>query len=246
LYPHCRGEILDLLIKAVQNRDSFETFHRQVLEQIITPCQRLQLRILRYERIQGATESLAQYVQSIRETAQVLCIQESEEQIVQRIIEGLHNVQRSRFVFQATPINFKDLEHLVVVDRRVSSAQDMGSISVGTNRQESEQVNVVNVTANPIRESRKQAPTNDKRPRCYKCGKIGHIQRCCFAFRKGRVYGNQKSHRPRSLWGNKKIKGATTTVVSALEAQLGKGHVHILIDSGSVRSIISAKDFQST
>jgi hypothetical protein len=35
LYPHCRGEILDLLIKAVQNRDSFEKFHGQVLEQII-------------------------------------------------------------------------------------------------------------------------------------------------------------------------------------------------------------------
>jgi hypothetical protein len=110
-----------------------------------------------------------------------LRIQESEEQIVQRIIEGLHNSQLSRFLFQAPARSFKDLEHLVVVDRRVSSAHGTERITVGANRQERGQVNVVNVTANPIRESRKQAPTNDKRPRCYKCGKVGHIQRHCFA-----------------------------------------------------------------
>jgi hypothetical protein len=35
LYPHCCGELLDLLIKAAQNRDSFEVFRAKVLEQII-------------------------------------------------------------------------------------------------------------------------------------------------------------------------------------------------------------------
>jgi hypothetical protein len=65
---------------------------------------------------------LAQYFQSIRETAQILRIQELEDQVVQQIIEGVNPVQGSRFVFQAPVKSFKDLEQLIVVDRRIAFA----------------------------------------------------------------------------------------------------------------------------
>jgi transposase InsO family protein len=244
LYPKCRGEILDLLIKAAQNKDSFDVFHAKVLEQMIPTPQQLQLRVLRYERVQAPSENLAQYVQSIREAAQILRIQESEEQVVQRICEGLNYVQRSRFVFQAPVKSFKDLDHLIVVDRRIAFAHANERNAVGLNHPEVVQVNVVTDRARPPQGSRTKAPTKEQRPVCYHCGKAGHFRRNCFAFRRGRFYRNQKGSRPRSLWGNKKIKGAATTVVSAVEVQLGKAHVQVLIDSGSVRSIISVKDFQ--
>jgi hypothetical protein len=45
-------------------------------------------------------------------------------------------------------------------------------------------------------------------------------------------------------WGSKKIRGAATPSVLRLEAQIGKMHLQVLIDSCSVRSLISVRDLQ--
>jgi hypothetical protein len=161
---------------------------------IPTP-QQLQLRVLRYERVQAPSESLAQYVQSIREAAQILRIQESEEQVVQRISEGLNYVQRSRFVFQGPVKSFKDLDHLIVVDRRIAFAHDSEKTAVGLNQTEVVQVNAVTDSAQPPQGSRTKASTKEQRPVCYHCGKAGHLQRNCFARRNYRAHSGRESHR---------------------------------------------------
>jgi hypothetical protein len=74
VYPHCRGEVLDLLIKATAARENFEAFHEKILEQMIPAHQLSQLRTQRYVRVQMHSESLAQYCQSIRDATQVLRI----------------------------------------------------------------------------------------------------------------------------------------------------------------------------
>lgn len=65
-----------------------------------------QLRVERYERMQFEGESLATYVQSIRDATLVFRIRETEAQVVERIIEGLKATQRARFVLQAPPSSF--------------------------------------------------------------------------------------------------------------------------------------------
>jgi hypothetical protein len=67
-------------------------------------------------------EPLALYVQFVRDAALIFPINETESQVVGRIVEGLTPTQRARFVFQAPPNNFQQLEQLVVLDRNITYA----------------------------------------------------------------------------------------------------------------------------
>jgi hypothetical protein len=88
-----------LLIQAISARESFDSFNEKVLSQLIPACQLSQLHVERYERVQRHSESLPNYIQSIRDAALVLRINKSESEVVQRIVEGLNPMQRARFVF---------------------------------------------------------------------------------------------------------------------------------------------------
>jgi hypothetical protein len=68
-------------------------------------------------------EPLSAYIHCVREAALILRIQETEAQVVARIIEGLTQAQRVRFVFEARPTSFADLERLVVLDRNLACAE---------------------------------------------------------------------------------------------------------------------------
>jgi hypothetical protein len=61
-------------------------------------------------------------VQAIKDAALVLRIEESEAQIVERVVEGLMSAQCARFIFQAPPSSFRQLERLVIVDRNIAYA----------------------------------------------------------------------------------------------------------------------------
>ena len=61
-------------------------------------------------------------MQSIRDTALVLRTSENEAQVVERIVEGITPTQRARFVFQAPPSSFLELEQLAVIDRKSANA----------------------------------------------------------------------------------------------------------------------------
>ena len=46
----------------------------------------------------------------------------SERDVVNNIIEGLAPTQRSSFVFQAMPTNYRDLDQLAILDQNLTLA----------------------------------------------------------------------------------------------------------------------------
>jgi hypothetical protein len=72
--------------------------------------------------VQQHGESLAMYVQAVRDTALVLHITETEEQTVACIVEVLTPVQHARFVFQTVPSTFAHLDQMAVLDRNITYA----------------------------------------------------------------------------------------------------------------------------
>jgi hypothetical protein len=74
LYPHCSGKVLGMLTQALTGSGSFDVFHERLLRQFIPVRQLSQLCIERYERAQAEGESLAVYIQSIRDAALILRI----------------------------------------------------------------------------------------------------------------------------------------------------------------------------
>jgi hypothetical protein len=82
----------------------------------------VQLRLEKYERVQKEGKTFPRYIQAIKDATKVLRIEETEAQIVRRIVEGLTPSQHARFIFQATPFSFRDVEYLVIVDRNIAYA----------------------------------------------------------------------------------------------------------------------------
>jgi hypothetical protein len=169
-----------LLVQTFSARDSFEIFHESLLKRFIPARQLSQLRVGRYERVQADNEPLGSYIQSITDAALVLRITKAEPQFVERIIEGLTANQRARFEFQGPPKSFKQLEHLVVVDRIITFADNTRQPVAVDRRHEVVQSTVRNDTVNcPLHPSSK-TPDRVNVPVCYHYGKSGHIQRKLF------------------------------------------------------------------
>jgi hypothetical protein len=74
---------------AVTPRESINFFHASLLRQFIPSRQISQLRTEKNERVQVEGESLATYVQSVRDAALVLRIRENEAQVVEPIVEEI-------------------------------------------------------------------------------------------------------------------------------------------------------------
>jgi hypothetical protein len=192
VYPYCRGELLAFVTKAITGILSFETFHAQLLGQFIPSRQLSQLRVERYERVQDEEEPLASYVQSMRDAALTLRIRETEAHVVERIVEGLKSAQSARFVFQAPPASFRQLEQLAVVDRNIAYAdqtrvRQSAAVTVGV---------VESHTKHPDLRSGGPQSWQVSRPGkslvCFYCRKPGHIQKRCFL----RLTQLRKSDRP--------------------------------------------------
>jgi hypothetical protein len=121
---------------------------------------------------------LENYIQSIRDVAIVLNINESESQVLQQIVEGLNPTQRARFVFQGPAVSFK---HLDYGRRNITFTDQTREPVVSTSRAGTEQSTSDDVISHPSRTVQSKTPTQDKRPICYYCEKLGHFQRNCFA-----------------------------------------------------------------
>ena len=178
LYPYCRGELLNCLNQALEEREPFEHFHARLLHHFIPARQLSILRMEKYERVQEEQESLAMYVQAVREAALVLRITESEAEVVARIVQGLNPVQRARFVFQALPSTFAQLEQLAVVDRNVTYADSTRAKRPVAEKSSETRLTTATVTHSTHRVNKPHA--SGKPILCFSCGKPGHIQRNCY------------------------------------------------------------------
>lgn len=57
--------------------------------------------------------------------AAILLLPVTEIEILETILEGLHQTQRSCFLFQAPPHNFAELDRLCVADQNMACADSM-------------------------------------------------------------------------------------------------------------------------
>jgi hypothetical protein len=132
-----------------------------------------------YERVQQHGEPLAMYVQAVCNAALVLCITETEDQIVARIVEGLTPVQRACFVFQTVPSTFAQLDKLIVLDCNITYADSTRRVAVlpGGNIVGAD-VNKSSVKHSPRTVSNTSVQGNQHV--CYYCGKSSHMQSNCF------------------------------------------------------------------
>jgi len=119
---YCRGQLLALVTRAIDSRETVEDFHAGSLGHFIPSRGMSQLRIARYERVQSVGEHFSNYVQAIKVAALVLRISESEAQVVERVVEGLTPTQRAHFVFQSPPSSVRQLVRLAIVDRNIAYA----------------------------------------------------------------------------------------------------------------------------
>ena len=123
LYPYCRGILLECLGQALSNRESFDLFHARLLQRFIPRRQLDQLKFEMYERLQEEGEPLGVYVNTIKDAALVLRINDSEAELVACIVGGFTSNQHARLIFQSPPSTFEQLEQLAAVDKNISFGQ---------------------------------------------------------------------------------------------------------------------------
>jgi hypothetical protein len=104
---------------ALISGSSFEQFHFDVLQFFVPGRLFESLKQNLFRRLQHSDESFPAYVSSIRDAALVLELPVSEQEIINNILDGLSPAQRSRFVFQARPSTWADVDSLCVHDRNV-------------------------------------------------------------------------------------------------------------------------------
>jgi hypothetical protein len=179
LMPRCKGELLECLHQALLTGEAFDSFHARVIQRFIRQRIFLRLRLEVYDRAQRKEETLASYIQSIKDAASYLRIQDEENQIVARVVAGLHPTQRVRFCFQPLPTTFAHWDQLVTLDR-VEKYEDRtrdGETSSGVSSGQSRESSISERT--PLTTSRQYQKQN-KPKICFRCGKSVHIQRYCF------------------------------------------------------------------
>jgi hypothetical protein len=244
LYPFCRGEMIESLIKAINDKETLDQFHDRVLRQFVPNRLLQQLRVEEYERVQRLDEPLSMYIRAVRDAALVLRISETEWQTVARIVEGLTPEQRARFLFQEIPTTFQQLEKLAVVDRNVMYADQMRRGEVAPTTREANAASdkrTGNIGHRPV----SRAPVGSKPLFCYHCGKAGHLRNSCFQPSvKAQSVGGKPLPKHQQEVGTRKIRGSSSYDVPKIEAQVGQRVLSVLIDTGSMKSLISFEDYR--
>ena len=114
VFPYCRGPMAERVADVMRRRGGVAEFHQEVLEAFVPGRLMEQLRHRHFYRVQARGESLAQFVQRIREVARILGLGMSEEEVAQNILDGVSADDRLRLVFAQRPQWFADLERRCV------------------------------------------------------------------------------------------------------------------------------------
>ena len=119
IYPYCKGPLSTQVRDALQAGQTFDDFHNNLILFFIPRRMFDSLRQELFGRLQKEEETLAEYVESIKEAAAVLKLSLSEIEVVSNITDGLSSSQRSRLVFEKAPQTYMDLDQLCVHDNNI-------------------------------------------------------------------------------------------------------------------------------
>lgn len=181
IFPYCLDALAGKVMAALQGTWEFERLHREILECFIPRRLFEQLRREKYERLQRDGETFATYICSVKDAARVLRLPVSERDVVNNIIEGLAPTQRSSFVFQAMPTNYRDLDQLAILDQNLTFANRQREAEI--RRDVGRRCEAVGCEGRQYVRPEYKRPTEGRfayaSKRCYRCKEVGHLQRDC-------------------------------------------------------------------
>lgn len=203
LMPYVSGPLLDKVQCAIKQNFSFDIFHQDLINTFIPSRLFFQLQQELFYRLQKTNEPFSFFIQSIKDSAELLKLKVDEGAIVSTIIEGLSPEERSRLVFERRPHNFFELEQICINSQNVAYTDLQRTLNFGT-RQPITNSNVRFPALPPVRNQNSQITYNNNKsnfnPRfqnspnrmfktndndrivqrlCFKCGKPGHFAAKC-------------------------------------------------------------------
>jgi hypothetical protein len=261
IYPRCLEPLRARVNFALSQRFTVDQFQGDVLEHLVPRCLFDNLKQELFGRLQRADESFTAYVTSLKQAARVLKLPLTQREVIDNIVDGLSPQQRSRFVFEARPVTWADIDRLCIhycnmsftdgirlcesSERRKPVLQGHNSDTVGRGNR----FQIVNVGSQG---RGNRTPSNVT---CFYCKKVGHVLRDYWKRQRNTASTgpvqlpssggrSEKRGACASLVVPRRIFANQTSNLSQVEAQVGPLHATGLLDSGSVRSVISCELYE--
>lgn len=170
LSPIVSGRLEQLLKDAMRHDLSVSAFRELICRNYLSPRVRHEAIGREYLEVQHDNEPLEKYVQRVKDSARNLCLNYSEAEVVENILQGMRPSDRSRALFCERPQNFGQLEQLI------NRVQDLAYADQQRGRCNSSQQQV-QANCNLARQA------GSTEVKCFKCKRNGHTVRNCPAVR---------------------------------------------------------------
>lgn len=165
LVPMVSGRLEHVLKEAKETRLPFAEFRKLICSRFLSSRMRQELVNKLYLEVQRSGELLEDYVCRVKRGARCLSLADSEEEIVNNILEGMCPEDRMRVIFSSRPSSFVQLEQLLTDVLAIKEADTKRVSGVKTSVE--------------WERGKRLSPTYKKGGKCYVCNCAGHLARDC-------------------------------------------------------------------